>query len=574
VNTRTIRTLLWLRRTSQVFFLVLFFVLLFHARYSTETLDLAARDVTTRTPVRLFFQFDPLITLGLLVSRHLFVAGFALSLFTIAATALIGRFFCGWICPLGTLHHFFSHIRPGGKSLRRACTDRERYIRWQRLKYSILLFFLITSGFGFLQTGLLDPLCLLGRSLTLAVFPAIHFLVTRVIEAGSQLPGLSIPMGRVCDYLESHELIGKTVFYHSALVTAVVLFALLLANLFYPRFWCRFLCPLGALLGLVAPFSLVRMQRDGVRCTLCGKCLLPCQGGRVGDDRDGVTAYRRVGVPTRSNLHRGGVHRGEPLPDSDKGGGEGISKKRARRGAGECYLCLNCLAVCKEDAMGFEFLGVRDSSEYTPDLTRRGLIASAGVSLIALPFLRFSRYGGERSRLIRPPGALREEDFLATCIRCGTCTRICPTHAIHSCIAEAGLEGFWTPRLIPRIGYCVYSCTLCGQVCPSQAISRLSLEEKTGSERVRPVKLGTAVVDRGRCISWAQGLPCLACEEVCPVSPKAIKIDEEKINRLGRPVVDSLLCVGCGHCEYVCPVEGESAIRVFSAGETRSRVRS
>jgi ferredoxin len=114
-------------------------------------------------------------------------------------------------------------------------------------------------------------------------------------------------------------------------------------------------------------------------------------------------------------------------------------------------------------------------------------------------------------------------------------------------------------------------------VCPSQAIRRLRLEEKMGSDRLRPVKLGTAVVDRGRCIPWSTGMTCLACEEVCPVSPKAIQVDtgpaiprQGIYSPVGRPVVDAFRCIGCGQCEYICPVEGAAAIRVLSMGETRA----
>jgi ferredoxin len=256
---------------------------------------------------------------------------------------------------------------------------------------------------------------------------------------------------------------------------------------------------------------------------------------------------------------------------------------RAIRGCGdghnpaECFLCLNCAAECPTDALGFELLGVRDAAECAPDLTRRGLILSIGSALVAIPLLRGTRRTVNRSHLIRPPGAGPEDEFLAACIRCGSCTRICPTGAIHSSITEAGLEGFWTPILVPRSGYCVYSCTLCGQVCPSHAIRRLGIEEKMGSDRMRPVKIGTAAVNRNRCIAWSKNMPCLACEEVCPVSPKAIGVDEATVIRpggeqvsLGRPIVDSRRCIGCGRCEYVCPVEGAAAIRVFSAGETRA----
>lgn len=524
MNIRTIHTLRRLRRISQGCFLILFIFAAFLARYS-RTIDLPPHELAEGTPLMLFFQFDPLLALGLLLSSRTIVAGFVLSLVTICATVVLGRFFCGWVCPFGTLHHLFSQMKFGWEKSMAERVRRGQYQSWQALKYYILLFVLITTLFGLLQPGLLDPLCLLARSLIISVFPAFHSVAKGVLLIGEKAGFTSV--ARLHDLLEARDLIGGIIAYRSSLLTALVLLVLLGANVFYTRFWCRCLCPLGALLGIASRFSLLRMQKIPERCTMAGTCAALCQGGSSPEGR-------AIGRP----------------------GG------RVNWRAPECLVCLNCVTACPEDVLGFEFLGLRDSSDYRPDLTRRGLITSIGAGFLALPLLRCSRSIVQRAGLLRPPGALPEAEFLSRCLRCGTCTRICPTHAIHSAITEAGLEGFWTPRLIPRIGYCVYRCTLCGQVCPSQAITRLSLEEKIGSERMRPIKIGTAVVDRRRCISWSKGMQCLACEEVCPVSPKAIRIDVETKSRLGRPVVDALACVGCGHCEYVCPVDGAAAITV------------
>ncbi len=242
----------------------------------------------------------------------------------------------------------------------------------------------------------------------------------------------------------------------------------------------------------------------------------------------------------------------------------------------ECLLCLNCEAACPEDALGFGFR--EDADARGPDSSRAGRSSRASGAASSRSPSSASPAGARTAPApIRPPGALPEPRFLAACLRCGACTRICPKNAIHSTILEAGVEGIWTPRVIPRIGYCVYSCTLCGQVCPSGALRRLTPEEKKGSGQVRPVKLGTAVVDRTRCIPWSQGMPCLACEEVCPVSPKAITEDvgpglglNAAGGAVGRPAVDTFKCIGCGRCEHICPVEGEAAIRVYSLGESRA----
>ena len=88
---------------------------------------------------------------------------------------------------------------------------------------------------------------------------------------------------------------------------------------------------------------------------------------------------------------------------------------------------------------------------------------------------------------------------------------------------EAGIEGTWTPLLVPRMGYCDYSCNACGLSCPVEAIPPLSLEEK------RVQVMGKASVDRNRCLAWAEDTPCIVCEEMCPLPEKAIVLEEAEI---------------------------------------------
>lgn len=206
-----------------------------------------------------------------------------------------------------------------------------------------------------------------------------------------------------------------------------------------------------------------------------------------------------------------------------------------------------------------------------------------------MPAARISNYPGKESspRAIRPPGAVEESDFLERCIRCAECMKVCPNNALHPAFFEAGPEGVWTPILIPKIGYCEHSCVLCGQVCPTGAISKIEEKDKLG-QGVEAVVIGTAMFDRGRCLPWAMATPCTVCEEFCPTSPKAIWVEKALVPRRGqvsqagdephpemvevlRPHIDPALCIGCGACENVCPVVDQPAVYVTSAGESRSK---
>ena len=206
-------------------------------------------------------------------------------------------------------------------------------------------------------------------------------------------------------------------------------------------------------------------------------------------------------------------------------------------------------------------------------------MASVIGGLAAVPLLRTGDAFEKNASplLIRPPGSLAEDDFTARCIRCGQCMRVCPNNALHPTLMEAGAEGIWTPILIAKIGYCEPSCTLCGQVCPTGAIQELTHKDKVGDKSTPPNRIGTAFVDRGRCLPWAMATPCIVCEEWCPTSPKAVYLEEVIVtNREGkevavkRPYVDAALCTGCGACEFACPVSDDKAIYITSVGESRS----
>jgi ferredoxin len=142
--------------------------------------------------------------------------------------------------------------------------------------------------------------------------------------------------------------------------------------------------------------------------------------------------------------------------------------------------------------------------------------------------------------------------------------RACPTGALQPSFIEAGWEGVSTPVLVPRLGYCDFSCNTCGQICPVAAIPSLSLDAK------RETVIGKAYIDQNRCIAWSDHVDCIVCEEMCPVPDKAIQLDERDavgpdgtMVKVKVPTVFRDRCIGCGICEYKCPVNSQAAIRVY-----------
>jgi polyferredoxin/formate hydrogenlyase subunit 6/NADH:ubiquinone oxidoreductase subunit I len=538
--TRTFR-LTTARILSQVFFFSLFIFLLWVTWFSR----------LGGYPVSLFLELDPLVGFATALSTHTLYRWLWRGLLILIPTLLLGRFFCNWLCPYGSLHQFIGWLFNIRKN--RDDIDKNRYRPIFQLKYSLLIVFLILALFGSLQIGLLDPICLLVRSVAVAVSPAADLLSAQLgISFLSSAPGAS-----------------EQRIFDGAWFVGLLLFGLVAMNLVIPRFFCRVLCPLGAFLGFLSRFALWRIDRDLTKCTDCNLCLRRCEGAA-----DPQGALRKS----------------------------------------ECFVCFNCIDDCPEDALSYKLVPlpqkeriqgqigndtatisgqkviskIVDTEITSPAIPRRRVFFASIGGLLAYPFLRLSKSVNKRGfneKAIRPPGSVAEEEFLERCIKCDQCLNVCPTNVLQpSTLVQGGLEGVWTPVMDFSVGFCQLNCTLCSEVCPTGAIQKISPLEKLGSgpfEKKGPIRLGTAFFNRGRCLPWAMETPCVVCEEVCPVSPKAIGSYEHSITRwdgkkvtLKRPYIRPELCIGCGICEHECPVMDDAAVYVTTIGETRSKERS
>ena len=225
----------------------------------------------------------------------------------------------------------------------------------------------------------------------------------------------------------------------------------------------------------------------------------------------------------------------------------------------DCITCLRC-TDCPPKAVSFGLEKPQWETAPGPSLSRRYVVGSLALGLFSALAVKTNPLQAatarKNNRLIRPPGARPEEQFVQVCTGCGECLKVCPNNALQATFLEAGLAGIYSPRLVPRIGYCEEHCNFCGQVCPTQAIRSLPVEEK------RRVQMGVAHIDKSRCIAFAKDKICMVCNEQC--SYHAILGDDRDDKK--RPIVKEELCTGCGICENKCPVEGESAIIVYSTG--------
>jgi polyferredoxin len=526
---------LW-RRISQIFFLLLFLALLIFT--SLRPMPGTTAEIHVQAPVRLFFEWDPLVAIANALASHALYRGLLWCLVILLPTLLLGRFFCGWICPMGTLQHFAGNM-PSEAKRGKQRIESNRYKRWQTLKYVVLIAGLVAALFGSMAIGWLDPFSLLVRSIGLALLPAMNFAVRSVLLPleHSHVAWIKATGESLHSFLGATVLDFRQVHFAQGLVLGVVFLVILAASLRVTRLWCRSICPLGALLGAVSRWSILGLHKDAASCDKCNRCLLNCQGG---DDPIG-------GAPWRKS---------------------------------ECLMCFNCVGSCPHQSLTFRFF--RNEREVaSPDIGRRKALTGLAAGAVVVPLMRASTGlgKGRDERLLRPPGALDETDFLSRCIRCGECMKVCPNNSLHPTLEQAGLQGLWTPTLVPRIGYCEPSCVLCSEVCPTGAIWQITPKEKGWimGATDHPIRLGTAFYDRGRCLPWAEATDCIVCEEWCPVSPKAIYVEEAQVvdsagntKTLKQPRVDPSRCVGCGACEYACPLQERPAVYVTSIGESRS----
>jgi len=527
------------RRVCQTLSFLLFVWLLLATFYHGIVEEGEAVGDTIPYPVSIFLNFDPLAALATLLATGTLYEDLLWSLILIIITLFMGRIFCGSICPLGALSQFVSWTNPRERLSGRIARCKPG--GHQKVKYTLLAFFLGAALFGVLQIGLLDPICLLVRSLGLSILPALDAALRGLLDLAPADSEAARTGHRV---LDDYFLGPRAVRFHAGWIIGVLFLVILFLNRLKPRFFCRVLCPLGALLGILSRFSLFTLRKDEAKCNDCGICTASCQGGA-----------------------------------SPEGGSDWRSA--------ECVMCFNCTAGCAQDALGFGFFSqvsvhdsrtahdLRTAHDSRTALSRRGFIASA---LAGVAFGRLSRSTSGppvdiEPLLIRPPGSCDEESFLARCIKCGQCMKVCPNNAVHPASFQGGLEGVWTQVIVPRIGYCEPSCTLCSQVCPTGAIRAFTAADKESHR----VDIGTAVIDVSLCLPWACGTPCMVCEEFCPVSPKAIWFEKRSIpledgtlSEVLLPRVEPERCTGCGGCETACPIPDRAAIRITSCGESRS----
>ena len=464
---------------------------------SHYTDSLAAKE---RLAAEAFLVIDPLVSLSTAVAARSWVWSLVCAAAILAVCVFIPRGFCGYLCPLGTLIDLFDWSI--GRRVTRFRVADDGW--WVHLKYYVLMATMVAALCGVLVSGFVAAIPVVTRGLLYLFGP----LQTGIARGWHQMPPLHV----------------------GHIFSIVLFFAVLGLGLLKPRFWCKYVCPSGAVFSLGNLFRVTERKVEST-CIHCNKCVEICPFDAI-----------KLDFTTRTS---------------------------------DCTLCQTCGGVCPTHAIKFvdrwdtvDLKVLNDPPTHETPLGRRGFIAaSVGLAAGAAGGLGLalgtSAWGAnlddpDAFRPVRPPGGVPEREFLQMCIRCGECFKACPNDVLQVEAFEQGLEGLWTPLVKADWAGCESSCNACGQVCPTGAIRALPLEEK------RVARMGLAVLNPRTCLPLAGREACQLCVDECTAAGyDAIEFTRvhTAADATGNPVEGSGFlapvvladkCVGCGLCQTRC----------------------
>lgn len=472
-----------------------------------------------------WLQFIPSLLKFLQTMAH----GFAVTAYGFVAvlllTLLFGRIYCSYICPLGIFQDVISWC---SKELR---SNRKKKFRFRFalpkiwLRYSILIIVflsLLTGSIFFLN--ILEPFSNFGRFVS-DVFRPLYLAGNNVLVKVFQTMG---------SYALYPVTIAKTDPY--ALIIPMAMLALVTwLSVRNGRLYCNTICPVGTLLGLVSKVSLFKVRFDTERCNQCGQCMFACKSQCIDIKKQKVDFTRCVG-------------------------------------------CGNCMKSCDKNAIRYAWTPAKEPKlSEDVDKSKRKFIAGSllfAASLGGLPVQAFAQNRGKNRKnrfskrhrnpdmeseyTVSPPGSHNREHFTGSCTACHLCVSACPSDVLKPSFLEYGFFGIMQPYMDYDSSFCNYECVRCSEVCPNGAILPLTVEEKITTQ------IGVVRFIKNNCIVVTDETSCGACAEHCPT--KAVRMIPHK-DEVTIPATNPDICIGCGACEYACPVTPAKAIVIDGLSE-------
>ncbi len=459
----------------------------------------------------LYLQFIPSL-INFLNVFSLAAIGF---LVVIIISILFGRVYCSTICPLGTLQDTVAYI---SKKIRKKKKYKYKKAR-NFLRYSFLIapFTILLLGSIFIL-NLLDPYSNYGRIFSDLIRPLVIWVNNLLFELFEKI---GVDILYPVDY--KHFRISTTFF------PIAVLGFIIWISFYHGRLFCNTVCPVGTILGLVSRLSVFKIGIDSAACNLCGSCTVVCKAGC-------------------------------------------IHLKSRKVDFSRCVACYNCIDSCPENGINYRFdYKSKSHVKNVPANTgKREFIA--GSIIYMLGFIGLSRLARAqvadspgkklkpviKENPVSPPGSKGLHYFKMNCTACHLCVTACPTDVLQPSFLEYGFTGMMQPYMDYGTSFCNYECTRCGEVCPTGAILPLTSEEKKSTQ------IGRVHFIMDNCVVYTDNTACGSCSEHCPT--QAVRM-VPYFGDLTIPEVHPSTCIGCGACEYACPVKPYKAIYVDGLDE-------
>ncbi|MDD4142476.1 MAG: 4Fe-4S binding protein [Bacteroidales bacterium] len=436
---------------------------------------------------------------------------------------LAGRIYCSTVCPLGILQDIISWM--SGK--RKKHKNRFRYSpakTW--LRYSVLVIFVILMIAGVNSVAILiAPYSAYGR-IASNLFAPIYLWGNNLFAFFSE------KLGNFAFY-HRDVLIKSIPTFIISIVTLVVIFILAWRN---GRTYCNTICPVGTILGLISKLSINKIHINADKCNGCSLCERNCKASCI-DSKNHKIDYSR------------------------------------------CVTCFDCIDKCKQNAISFGYKPITSTkaadtdkgnitggkSNEPADPSRREMLAITGALLATRALQAQMKVDGglaviedkkipKRATPIKPAGALSLRNFSTRCTACQLCVSACPNDVLRP---STDFKSLMQPEMSYERGYCRPECTRCSEVCPSNAITEITKEEKSS------IQIGHAVWIKKNCIPLTDGLSCGNCARHCPTGAiTMVPSDANDSSSPQIPAIDTERCIGCGACENLCPARPFSAIYV------------
>lgn len=465
----------------------------------------------------LFPQFVPSL-IRFITLPSFVAAGFLLILLL---TLLFGRVFCSTFCPLGILQDVFSYLSKKVRIIKRY--KFKRPMNYLRYPFLILSAFSLLFG-SMLVLNLLDPYSSFGRIFSGMGRPLVvsfNNLLAKQLEKFDIYFLFRLDMGLFT--------------WNTVFVPAITLALIIWLSAWFGRLYCNTLCPVGTSLGLLSRISLFRIKMDAGSCTQCGKCVFSCKSNCI-DIKNLAVDFSR------------------------------------------CVACYDCIPVCESHSISYKPVFPASPEKHRTDTSKRDFMGKAMVTGLALAGIRKGSPAQDHTVLlpgdipnnrqypVSPPGSVSLEHFNDRCTACHLCVTACPTGVLQPSLMEYGLSGFMQPHMDFTVEYCNYECTICSQVCPTSAIMPMTVEDK------KLTQTGQVNLILEKCVVVTDNTACGSCSEHCPTQAVTMIPYENAIydEELTIPEIRPDYCIGCGACEFACPVRPYPAI--FVDGHTVHKV--